>query len=753
MTTLNIGRPTGAVEGVGKVTGDAKYAADIVLPGMLWGKCLRSPFPHARILSIDVSKAKKLAGVRAVLVGADLPERLVGRGNIRDMPMMARDQVRFIGERVAVVAAESPDIAEEALGLIEVEYEELPAVFDPLEAMSSQAPRVHDDPASYGSWPLPIVLHGEHNIFPPLPNVVSQVIYRHGDLEAGFARADKVFEHSFRLPPVHHSYIEPHACLVAKDRDGRIDFWLSNKSPFLARGVLSSVLDVPETQIRLNPVFIGGDFGGKGSLMDSVICYYLAQKTGHPVKMVMSYAEELQAANPRHAALVSLRTGVTNDGTMTARQARIVFNSGAYGALRPLHTLHGAGHIGDSYRIANFETEVLCVYTNTVPCGHMRAPGSPQVAFAAESQMDMIAHDLGLNPVEIRLRNALAEGDESPSGKRWKNIRCQDVIRAAAEAIEYKKERPPKTGWGLAIHNWEPGSFGPSSATLIMDAEAQFTLITGASNTGTGSYTILQQIVAEELQVPLTQVRVIQGDTDTAGIEMGPAGSRLTHTAGQATLTTVREFKQMLLETSAKLLNMGPEELTWNGGRIVGRNGENATLNAIARFANERGLLPLRHTAIYVPKGSSETTSFCAQAVEVEVDAETGRVKINKVVTCHDVGTIINPLTHQGQIEGGLIQSLGQALMEELVIEDGAVTNLNLGDYKIPTSADIPQLKTVLLESKDGPAPYQAKGIGELSNVALPAALANAIFDAVGARLSELPITAEKVHSALLSEQ
>lgn len=751
MAGLNsIGQSVGHVEGPAKVTGRALYAADISLPGMLWGKCLRSPFPHARIRSIAVAQAKDLPGVRAVLTGADIPGVRIGRFFL-DIPVLAQDRVRFIGEKVVAVAAESPDIAEEALTLIDVEYEELPTVFDPLEAIQESAPRLHDDPASYAHPPVPdAFLHGgEARLFPPIPNVVSQVCYRHGDLAAGFAQADRIFEHTFRVPSVHQGYIEPHACVVQLEPGGKINVWLSNKMPFVARSQFAAALGVAEEQIRLNPVSIGGDFGGKGSLMDSVLCYYLAVRTGRPVKMVMSYTEELMAGNPRHSAVMTLRSGVTNDGRLTARQAKLIFNCGAYGAFTPLHTVHGGVHAGGPYRIPHIEIECLRVYTNTVPAGHMRAPGAPQTVFAVESHMDMIARELGLDPLEFRLRNALKEGDPSPLGERWRNIRCQETLRAAAEAGGWNTAKPVHVGRGLGLYDREPGAFGPSSATLSIDREGRLTLLTGAADTGTGSYTILQQVVAEELQVPLHSVTVVQGDTDTATYEMGAGGSRFTHTAGQATLAAARALKQALVTLAAQRMHCVPEQVQLQAGHFVSDDGQRVDWGTLMAWGAEREAVPLARTGTYMPSGPAAVTSFCAQLAEVEVDPETGQVTLRKIVTAHDVGTVLNPLTHQGQIEGGIAHGIGQALTEQLLVHEGMVTTLHLGDYKLPTAADMPELTTVLIETPDGPAPYAGKAVGEHSNVALPAAIANAVCDAVGVRLMELPITAEKVYTAL----
>jgi CO/xanthine dehydrogenase Mo-binding subunit len=383
----------------------------------------------------------------------------------------------------------------------------------------------------------------------------------------------------------------------------------------------------------------------------------------------------------------------------------------------------------------------------------MRAPGAPQTVFAVESHMDMMAHELGLDPVEFRLRNALAEGDASPLGEHWQHIRCKDTLLAAAQAARWGSEKPPYVGRGVGMYDREPGAFGPSSATLSIDADARLTLLTGAADTGTGSYTVLQQIVAEELQVPLAAVRVVQGDTDTATFEVGAGGSRFTHTAGQATLAAAHELKQALLTLAAQRLGCALEQIHLQASHFVTANGHNLGLATLTAWAAEQGAVPLTRTGSYLPGNPVHVTSFCAQVAEVEVDPETGQVQLRKLVTAHDVGTIINPLTHQGQIEGGVVQGIGQALTEHLQVQDGAVTTLHLGDYKLPTTMDIPELTTVLVETQAGPAPYAGKAVGELSNVAVPAAVANAVFAAVGVRLMELPITAEKVYAGLRTRE
>jgi xanthine dehydrogenase molybdenum-binding subunit len=373
--------------------------------------------------------------------------------------------------------------------------------------------------------------------------------------------------------------------------------------------------------------------------MDSVLCYYLAQHAGRPVKMVMTYTEELTAGNPRHAAVLTLRSGVTRDGRLTARQAKLVFNCGAYGAFTPLHTVHGGVHAGGPYRLPHLEIESLRVYTNTVPAGHMRAPGAPQTVFAVESHMDIMAHELCLDPVEFRRRNALAEGDPAPLGERWQHIRCQETLLAAAQAAGWGTAKPPHVGRGIGMYEREPGAFGPSSATLSIDAHGQLTLLTGAADTGTGSYTVLQQIVAEELHVPLAAVTVVQGDTDTATFEVGAGGSRLTHTAGQATLAAARALKQALISLAAQRLGCAPGQVQVHQDRFVAAAGHSLDLLTLVTWAAAQGAVPLRRTGSYLPQGSVGVTSFCAQVAEVAVDPDTGQVQLVRLVTAHDVGT------------------------------------------------------------------------------------------------------------------
>ena len=740
-----VGKAVTRLEGPQKVTGTALYPADVLVPGMLWGKALRSPLPHARILNVDTSRASRLPGVHAVLTGADLSGIYIGR-RMLDLPVLAWDKVRFIGQKVAAVAAEDPNIAEDALELIDVEYEELPAVFDPLEAMRPGAPILHENINSYKGLPEPVqeptnrFVHSE---------------WSKGDIERGFAEADVLFEHTFTLPRTHQVYLEPHACLVQVDQEGRVQVWVNSKVPFPLRGQIATAIGLEPDRVRINVSHIGGDFGGKGDPMDVPLSYFLARASGRPVKMVMTFLEELTAGNPRHPATITLRSGVKTDGSIVARQASVVFNSGAYGAFKPGPgvNLLGASGLGGSYRIPNVHIESDMVYTNTVPGGFMRAPGAPQAVFAVESHMDMIAHQMGMEPLELRRRNLLQEGDDTPTGQPLRQVRSGQTLDAAVKAVGWDSPKPgPNTGRGIAFYD-RPTGGAESSATVIVESDGTVTLRSPTPDVGTGTHTVLSQIIAEELSIPLDAINVVTIDTDSGPFDAGVAGSWVTHSAGQATFQATQQVRQRLIDVAAGVLGSAQEEVRLHSGRF--RSSAGAADISLADVAAEaaRAGEPVSAQVTYRPEGGRDITSFCAQIAEVEVDPETGQIKVRRFVSAHDVGTVINPLGHQGQIEGGIIQGLGYALMEELRVEEGQVTTAHLGDYKIPTMQDIPELITPLLEEPAGPTPYQGKGIGEISNCPVAAAIANAVFDAVGVRITDLPITAEKVLAALKGKE
>ena len=715
-----VGQPIARLDGIEKVSGEVRYSGDVTLPGLCWGKTLRSPLPHARILRIDTARARALTGVLAVITARDLPDVLVGR-RMFDMPMLARDRVRFIGEKVAAVAAIDPDVAEEALTLIDAEYEDLPAVFDPVEAIRNGAPALHDDPGAYDGAP------SER----PHPNVQSVLRFKLGDVDAGFREADRVFEHTFTTQLAHQGYLEPHACVVAIDEDGRVQVWASNKMPFRLKELLSLALQLPPEQIRVNLTPIGGDFGGKGSVMDLPLAYYLARVTRRPVKMVMRYTEELMAGNPRHPAVITMRTGVKNDGRIVARQAKALFNSGAYAAFKPAPSVNlgGTGMAAGVYRIPNLLIEGLCVYTNNIPCGHARSPGEPQMVFAGESHMDMIAREMSLDPAELRRRNMLKDGDLLANGHHLEHVRATQTLEAALQASHWSEPKPRWIGRGVAMTHRHIG-VGFTNARVRLETKGNVILSTALPDTGTGAPLVLRQIVAEVLDLTLDEVEIELATTDDFTTDSGVGGSRVTHTGGRAAYHAAEKLKEQI-QVEAKKLGIPADSLA-------------AVAQAVAR---EGRTLAASH--FFEAKSHSAVTSFTAQVAEVAVDPQTGQVTVRHFTTAHDVGTIINPIGHQGQIEGGLIQGLGYALMEEIKTEGGRISTLSLGDVKLPTVQDIPPLTTVLLEDSVGPVPFNAKAIGEGSISAVAPAIANAVADACGVRILDLPITAEKVYFAL----
>src|SRR5712692_3480018 len=742
-----VGRPMGRIEGAEKVGGKTLYTADIQLHGMIWDKCLRSPHAHARIVRVNTEKAKKVKGVVAVLTGEDLAPLRVGL-SLQDIPVLAQGKVRFAGEKVAAVAAKDLSAAEETLSLIEIDYEELPAVFDPRKAMEPGASLVHEELPSY---------KGFHRPSETIPNVFAIQNWSAGDPAAGFKEADLILEQTFHTQLAHQAYLEPHAAVVSVDGSDRIEIWASCKAPFRLKEQLAKQLNLPREHIRVHIVAVGGDFGGKGSLMDIPICYQLAKATGHPVKMVMTYAEELTAGDPRHPSLVRLKSGVKRDGTLVAREAEVIFNSGAYAAFKPgeIPNLGGATHATGVYRIANYVIRAYGVYTNNIPCGYYRAPGQPQVVFAVESHTDRVAKELGMDPLAFRLKNLFKDGDKLPGGRGVEKVRCRETLEAAAKKAGWGKPRAGKNiGHGIGVSFRHVGGSGEANAEISVSTDGKVTILTAVPDTGTGTHTLLRQIAAEVLTIPPSDIRAEIGDTETFDTDAAPGGSKITSMSGQAVLEAAQEMRERMRSAAASLLRCGANEVKLEKGRFIAERGAKKALSFAAvagHAAKEKGNLRIRKT--FQMKSRSPIAAFVVQVAEVEVDLETGHLKVRRIVTAHDVGTVINPLTHQGQIDGGVIQGLGYATMEEVVTESGKVVTASLGDYRIPCARDLPPLQTVLVEDPAGPGPFAAKQIGENGIIATAAAIANALDDAVGVRIYDLPLTAEKIYFALKSSR
>jgi CO/xanthine dehydrogenase Mo-binding subunit len=738
--------PEYRVEGQLKVTGTARYAADARRPGTLFLAYVRSPWPHARIRSIDVSAARRLGGVHAVVTGNDLPQHARFGRRIQDWPVLARDVVRFVGDRVAAVAAETRQLAHHAASLVEVDYEQLPAILSMEAALLADEPIVHPHAEDYVYFGTRAKRRHA--------NIQGELVVTHGT-DAGrahaFRQAYRVFEHTFRTPREHQGYIEPHACLVWLDGE-RVHVVSTNKTPFALRAQLASTLGLPEEQIVVDSRFIGGDFGGKGTSLDEYTCYFLARATGRPVAAQMSYADELGAANPRHAASVTVRTAVDAEGHFLAHESHVLLDGGAYGAGKPLDGLVVRGGLATlgAYRVPETRLELVCVYTNNVPGGHMRAPGAVQGLFAGESHVDMIAAELGIDRLELRLRNALRDGETSSTGERIRESRLHEALTRMRSELRWDEPRPTNVGRGVAAEIRHVGGGKTSLVLRLVPESGEIEVLTGMVDQGAGAHTVIQRVAAVALSVAPRRIVVRYADTASAPLDPGAGGSRVTHVLGQAALDGGQRLKTTLQDLAAEVLG-------WRAGSVELTADQFVSDGLAVSFDDAaRRIGAAEATGSYgdAPHGHDEPGDFntSVYGVEVSVDRDTGAVSVLNAVQVVDQGTIINPLAHDGQIQGGFVMGLGAALSEELLVEDGQVTTLTLGDYKLPSVSDIPPLRTVVLSTDIGPGPFGAKAVGEVTNSGVAPAVANAVADAIGARVLELPITAERVLRAQLGD-
>jgi CO/xanthine dehydrogenase Mo-binding subunit len=718
------------------VTGEARYTSDVILPGTLWAKTLRSPYAHARIKRIDISRAEKAPGVRAVLTGSDVRGILYGR-RYRDISILAQDRARFTGERVAAVAAETLEQAENALDLIQVDYEGLPAVFDPEAALQEGAPLLHPDVNTYKGLPKPLEQ--------PSNRFVHDVFTR-GDVAEGFAKSDVIVENTFTVARVHQSFLEPHCCVVWIDDRDRVQMWSPNKVPHGLKESMSQAFGIAKNKIRVNPVAIGGDFGGKGAPMDEPICYLLAVRTARPVKMVMEYREEFFAGAPRHAAIMKLKTGVKRDGTIAAHQMDAYLDAGAYGGFRPGAVVGGIAHAGGCYRAEHARISVSRVYTNNLPGGQMRAPGEPQGFFAAESHIDCVARKIGMDPYEFRMKNLMEEGDVTLTGGHYKAIKAKDALAAAAKAAGYRAAKTKYVGRGVAMGYRGPGG-GTTSLKIELNSDGSIVIHTSYFEQGTGTYTTLRQIAAEELGCAPEDIQIKTLDTDSGvDSDTGLGGSRGTRVATGAAFQAARAVKEELLGLAEKLLGWSKSDMTLAGKHLVNKKTKKRRRWSELLAGAGRSIVG---ESFNKDDDHSPVTAFAAQVAEVAVDPDTGAVTLRRLTTAHDTGVIVNPVGHQGQIDGGVVQGIGYGLIEYLPVQDGKVETAHFGEYKIPTARDIPPLKTVIVPSEEGVGPYKVKGIGENPISPVAPAIANAIEDAVGVRIKDLPITAEKIYAAM----
>lgn len=771
-TTAVVGKSVLRPDAYEKVRGGRAFPVNVRLPGMLHAKLLRSSHAHARIVRIDASRAERLPGVKAVLLPQDVPQRrytpvyfvpTLAASMVQDMVVMS-DRVRWVGQPIAAVAATSEEVAEAALELIEVEYEELPAVFDPEAAMREGAPQLHDHAPG---------------------NVAVNPVFEFGDLERGFAEADHVFEGTYTTQRVHTCYMEPRVCVVDADPHGVVTVHSSTQHIFGLREKLAFVLGIPESRARVvRPAYIGGGFGGKLDLGHiEPLAALLSFKTGHPVRMEQSRYEDF-VTTARHPITVHLKTGVSKDGRFTARYAKSVLDTGA-------HATHGAevinvhGFFGFllAYVCENQKWEGYSVYTNNMVGGGYRGYGAPQGIFAVESQVDEICEELGFDPIAFRLWNSRHEGDPHPFNPAFTldSYGFDECLREGAERFGWADRRPPasdgstkKRGVGLGCHPlWVSGCIGfpdiyeHSGAIVKLNRDGTADLAVATIDMGSGQITTLSQIAAEELGLPAEAVRLTNADTDTVPFDAPSHASRVTYSAGNAVVVAAADAKQRLFEVAAVMLEASAEDLEVRDG-MVGVKGSPESAVPIASVV-ERAESPFVQMTAQGPapttigeKGTiiglsslapaSNPSPATAQFVEVEVDTETGEVKVLRVVSAHDLGRVVNPLAAEGQVEGGFQQGMGYALMENLQFdpETGACLTADFLDYKIPTAVEMPaSIESVFIESDEPSGPFGAKSLSEPCVVVPAPAIANAVYNAVGVRVRDLPITPEKILKGL----
>lgn len=720
------------VDGMLKVRGEAKYTDDITLPDMLYGAVLRSPYPHARIVSIDAREAAEVPGVVAILTAEDIPYGRFGR-SIRDIPVLAQGKALFVGDRVAAVAATSQAAANEALTLIDVTYEPLPAVFDAREALQAGAPVLHDAP-----WLYPGSVTNDTNHM----NLQSHVCLQNGaDVSDALAASTYVFTDTFTTGTRHQGYLEPHSCIARVSADD-VEIWAPNKAPYRLRQQLAEWLSMETTHVHIHPVFVGGDFGGKGSPMEIPLTIALAKATGRPVKLRMSYAEDLMAGDPRHSSSVTVRLGLDEQLRFTVLDVDGVLNGGAYAGFKPMTDVNliGIPDAGSAYRFPSIRIQSTIAYTNTVPRGHARAPGSVQMHFPVESLIDMAARELHIDPLELRERNMLQDGDSSPLGDHYLEVRSKETL-AAAKQLLAETPLPPLPAEGEWVRGvgytfyQRPTHGGITEIGLEPTRSGRLIVHVPFPDQGGGQLTLGQNILSRLLDLPPEHITVIQAETNELKFDTGCGGSRVTVTASEAFHQAGKQLLEVLHEQFSLPRPYHLADLTIS----------------LSRFAEawEGNWLRVSHNATEI----EHVCSYNVTIARVRVDRGTGQIVVEDILAAYDVANIINETAHYLQLEGGVIFGYGEAVLEDLVIEEGRVTHASLGEYKLPSMEDIPRVRLALVEGGRGVGQENVKAAGELSNVSVPAAIANAVADAAGVRMKALPITAEHLYFALRDKE
>ena len=749
-------------DAVQKATGQVLHVGNIEMPGMLHVAVLRSPYPHARIAGIDKARAQALAGVAAVLTGADVAampgvDPCFGPA-FRDQPILAIDRVLHIGDPVVAVAALDRRLAEDALQLVDIDYEPLPPILDVLEAVKPEAPVLHPKLRPAGTFAdLAHVRAGQSS------NVCYHFKLRKGDVETAFAEADRVFEDTFRSPPAQHVPMEPHVTLAYLDENQRINVWSATQTPSYVRTELSAIFGLPMNRIRVRVPYLGGGYGAKLYAKLEPLVTALALVTRRPVRYALTREEEFVTIT-KHGVVAKLKTAV-KDGTITGRKCEVYWDTGAYAEIGP-RIVHKSGYTSAGpYRMPNVWIDGYCVYTNKPPAGAFRGFGVPQVIWAYDSQMDIIARALGADPVEFRLRHALDEGEEFATGTPVQAFGLKPSIKQAAEAIEWSKPRPAKRGTkarGKGIAAGVKAVLTPSisGAIVTLSADGSVNILSSTVEMGQGAETMMAQIVAEELGVAFEQVHIVQPDTDITPYDTITAGSRSTYHMGNAVRIAAAKIKTELFAIVASKLEVNPEDLVARGARIYVRGSPERGMRISEAFLAKFGSLGTTLTGEAICQtmampmdpetGQSEKcTEYwfpSATAVELEVDTETGQVSILKFFAVGDAGTAINPKHCEQQLLGSAITHLGLTLFEEMVFDEGRLLNGSLLDYQIASVKDMPEdFRSIVVEVPHESGPFGAKGVGETGALTVSAAIANAVEDATGVRIRELPLTPEKI--------
>lgn len=733
-------------DAVDKVTGKGIYADDIYLDGMLYAKALRSQYPHARLLSVDVSQARALPGVVAVLTADDVPGRKDCGVHEIDWPVLCYDKVRYVGDAIALVVAETEETAEAALKQIKVDYEPLPVVPGPKEAGLPDAPHLHANVERFG--------HGSHG------NYLAHFHLDNGDIAAGFAEAAVVIEREYRTQTVEHGFIEPEAGVAVPGPDGRITVYCGGQIPFSDRAQIAASLNVPEEQIRVINCLIGGGFGGKEDVSVQIHVALAAQVTGRPVKMVLSRKESLLVHPKRHATIIKMKTGARQDGTLVAHEAEIWGDGGAYASLSNHVMLRATTHAAGPYAVPNTLVNTYAMYTNNVPSGAFRGFGVTQSAFAMESQMDALAEALGITPLDIRRKNILQYGKQTLAGQVMTEScgldKCLEAVAAEMEkhpfvAVEGDKRR----AWGVACAYKNTG-FG-SGANDFAGAEVEVfdngraIVRAGAAEIGQGLVGVLAQVTSEELGLPYERIEVLVSDTDLTPDGLATTASRQTYISGNAARYASQEVRTLLSQTASELLDAAPDSLVFADG-FVSSNGHRVALGEVAALARREGRIPkvrYQYRAPHTEKYHHFAFGFGAQAALVEVDITSGETQVLKVIAACDVGRVINPLALLGQIEGSISMGLGMAIQENFVMKDGQVLTDTLYKCNLPKIDQTPEIITFFVEEETKDGPYGAKGVGELASIPTTPAVINAIYNATGVRCYSLPADKKWLKAAL----